>query len=101
MLFLETVHVKLYGRSRPAHKTCEDGLPYGLWTIWVSRVGGDPGLITGSKVLMVQRSKGFRVPRDKGFRVCRKTYIVYPKGIKRTIFSLSVLDYAKRYYACT
>ena len=68
MLFLETVHVKLYGRSRPAHKTCEDGLPYGSWALWVSRVGGDPGLITGSKVLIVQRSKGFRDPRDKGFQ---------------------------------
>ena len=41
------------------------------------------------KVLKVQRSKGFRVSRDKGFQ-----------GIKGTIFSLSVLDYAQRYYTC-
>ena len=69
MLFLETVHVKLYGRSRPAHKPCEGGLPYGSWALWVSRVERDPELITGSKNLKVQGSKGFRDPRDKGFQV--------------------------------
>ena len=32
----------------------------------MSRVEKDPGLITGSKVLKVQGSKGFRDPSDKG-----------------------------------
>ena len=77
MLFLETVHVKLYSRSRPAHSTCEDGLPYGAWALWVSRVEGVQRFLTS------------------------KTSLVYPQGIKGTIFSLSALDYAKRYYACT
>ena len=61
----------------------------------------DPGLITGSKVFKVQKSKGFRAPRDEGFRACRVISLVYPQGIKGTIFSLSVLDYAKRYCAST
>ena len=36
-IVLETVPVKLYDRSHPAHKACKDGLPYGSRTLWVSR----------------------------------------------------------------
>ena len=54
-----------------------------------------------SKVLNSRGSKGFRAPRDEGFRASRETSQVYPQGIKGTIFSLSVLDYAKRYYTGT
>ena len=38
---------------------------------------------------------------SKGFKTCREISLVYPQGIKGTIFGLPVLDYAKRYYTGT
>ena len=75
-----------------------------------SRASGFQGLkgsLRGSVLKRVSNAKGFKSPRAsgiqgiKGFRACRETSLVYSQGIKGTIFSLSVLDYAKRYYACT
>ena len=110
MLFLETEPVKLHGRSRPARKICEDGLPYGSWTLWVSKVEGVQGFLVRFMLKKVSNVKGFKKfkgPRAsgtqgiKGFKAYRKTSLVYLQGIKGTVFSLSVLDYAKRYCACT
>ena len=54
--------------------------------------------LKGSQVLIFPRASG--IQGIKGFRVYRYISLVYPQGIKGTIFSLSVLDYAQRYYAC-
>ena len=43
---LETVPVKLNGRSHLAHKACKDGLSYGSRALWVSRVEGVQGFLT-------------------------------------------------------
>ena len=63
MFFLETVPVKLYGTSHPAHKAIKSGLPYGSRTLWVSRVEGVPGFLTrfqaASKVPNVIDFKSF------------------------------------------
>ena len=68
MLFLETVHVKLYGRSRPAHKTCEYGLPYGPWSLWVSRAEGDQGLLVRFMLEKISNVKGFKGSKVQGLQ---------------------------------
>ena len=77
----------------------------------MSKVEGDPGLIMRFKVfrrsLKVAGFKNISTPGtsglqgSKGLTTCREISLVYPKGINGTIFSLSVLDYAKRYYTGT
>ena len=51
---LETMPVKLHGRSHPVHRACKDGLPYGSRTPWMSRVEGVRGFLM-SRVEGVQR----------------------------------------------
>ena len=87
MLFLETVPMKLCGRSRPALKACKDGLPYGSRTLRVSRVEGAQGYRTGSWLKKVSNVKGFKkFQRSEGFGVTRVKGF---QGIKGNIFSLS------------
>ena len=61
-----------------------------------------PRVVYEVMVSKVSMSKVFKsLQGSKGFKTCREISLVYPQGIKGTIFSLSVLDYEQRYYAYT
>ena len=51
---LETMPLKLHGRSHPVHKACKDGLPYGSRTTCMSRVEEVQGFLM-SRAEGVQR----------------------------------------------
>ena len=55
--------------------------------------------VAGFKTFPNPGASGLR--GSMGFKTCREISLVYPQGIKGPIFSLSVLDDAKRYYTGT
>ena len=69
---LETIPVKLHGRSHLAPKVCKDGPPYGSQVLCVSRVVEVQGFITRfvaykrpQALEVLKKSKG---PRASGFQ---------------------------------